>query len=256
MSLDPHRIFADHLLAERATAPASVATLQGHGADQRFDVYRNNVRSALAASLAARFPAAERVTGEPFFRAMALAFALAHPPRSPLLLDYGHDFPDFVESFEPAAGLPYLADLMRLEVLRGRAYHARDAAPLDPARLADCPADRVDALRFRLHPSTGLLRSAHPVLTIWAMNSGARALAPIRDWAGEDVLVVRPRLELRLHLLPAGGAAFLQALGAGATLAAAVEAALADHPDFDLQQSFAAALASGVLTDAEEGFAP
>jgi hypothetical protein len=40
------------------------------------------------------------------------------------------DFPDFIEQFEPASSVPYLADVARLEMLRVRAFHAADADPL------------------------------------------------------------------------------------------------------------------------------
>ena len=53
---------------------------------------------------ARRFPAVERLVGEEFFAGMAREFVMAHPPRSPLLLTYGDEFPDFIAAFEPARG--------------------------------------------------------------------------------------------------------------------------------------------------------
>jgi hypothetical protein len=39
------------------------------------------------------------------------------PPTSPLLFEYGRDFPLFIESYEYAQGMPWLADTARIERL-------------------------------------------------------------------------------------------------------------------------------------------
>lgn len=248
--------FAEALLDPALPLPGGLTTIAGYAPEQRFDVYRNNVRAGLAGALASRFPAAVRITGEAFFRMMALDYALKHPPASALLMTYGEDFPAFAAGYEPAAGLPYLADVMRIDLLRGRAYHAADAVPLAAAALAAVPAEDVGHLRFALHPSLGILRSPHPAFTIWAMNSGERALGAITAWEGEDVLVIRPELELRVISLPAGGAAFLLALGKGLDLASAVEAAVDDNTEFDLEKNLGGALAHGVFAGLHQGDTP
>ena len=114
-------------------------------------------------ALGTRFPATSRIVGEEFFNAMARVFVIAHPPRSPLLMTYGDDFPDFIADFEPAAELPYLADVARLEAARTRAYHAADAVLLDPAAVAaTIGQEALGAVRFALHPSAR--RSSAPAI--------------------------------------------------------------------------------------------
>ena len=139
--------------------------------EKRFAVYRNNVVVSLIDALAARFPVTQRIVGEEFFRAMAGVFARAHPPRSPLMMHYGDDLPDFIAGFAPAAELPYLADVARLEAARSRAFHAADAMPLGAEDFAAIPPEALAALRVMFFPGTAILRSAHPVVTIWAMNA-------------------------------------------------------------------------------------
>jgi hypothetical protein len=67
---------------------------------------------------------------------MAGAFARANPPRSPVMAHYGAGFAGFIEEFPPAAGLPYLADVARLELLRVHAYHAVEAQAVSPESIA------------------------------------------------------------------------------------------------------------------------
>ena len=249
MSLGTQRLFAGALLGTDRPIPDGLTSWNRPRPERRFAVYRNNVAAGLIRALASRFPVAEKIVGEAFFAGMAQAFITQHPPRSPLLLNYGDGFADFVETFDPAAAeLTYLPDVMRLEAARGKAYHAADQAPLEPANLAGLDSDALAALRFVFHPSVAVICSIHPVVTIWAMNAGEAELSPIEDWTGEDALVVRPHLTVQIQRLPAGGAKFLTTLMSGATLAAAVEFALGAAPEFDLATNLAGILQSGALT--------
>ncbi|MFB2552697.1 HvfC/BufC N-terminal domain-containing protein [Ensifer soli] len=228
--------------------PAGLAAWNGARPDRRFRVYRDNTAIGLAGALASRFPATERIVGTDFFAALAAAYVSRHPPRSPLLLAYGDDFGDFIAGFSPAADLPYLADVARLEAARGRAYHAEDAAPLRPAALAGVAAERIGALVFVPHPSLSVLPSPYPVVTIWAMNGGDRAPAPVDFRQSEDALVVRPDMQVEVRRLPPGGRAFLAALAGGRTLADAAEAGLDVCAGFDLAANLAGLLQAGAFT--------
>ena len=116
-----------------------------------------------------------------------------------------------------------------------------------PAELAALDAGAVAGLRIDLHPSLEIVRSDHPIVTIWAMNSGAQKLAPIETWSAEDALIVRPYLDVEVRLLPPGGAVFLRALAEGRSLGSAADAALADHPDFDLTGNLAGLIGWGLV---------
>jgi hypothetical protein len=104
-------------------------------------------------------------------------------------------------------------------------------------------------MRFGLHPSTEIVRSPHPIVTIWAMNSGKQDVARIENWHAEDALVFRPFLDVEVRALSPGGAAFLLALAGGRPFGEATEAALADYPDFDLARNLAALIGLGLVRD-------
>jgi hypothetical protein len=237
--LDPERAIPTGLTAHHARTP-----------EKRYAVYRNNVTVGLIDALAARFPATQKIVGEEFFREMARVYARAQPPRSPLLMFYGDGFPDFIADFEPAAELVYLADVARLEAARTRVFHAADAEPLDASVLQSLDESRLGRLRVAPHPGTEIVRSTHPIVTIWAMNSGEREVEAIEDWCGEDALIVRPQFEVQVRALPAGGAAFLLALFAGARLDDAIEAARTESEEFDLVANLAGLISSGAAMHA------
>lgn len=248
MSLFTQSRFADALRDDALAVPQGLTSWNLPAPQRRFDVYRNNVAVGLASALASRFPVAEQIVGEAFFTGMARIFVAAFPPKSPLLLHYGDDFGDFVDAFAPASDVPYLADVIRLEAARGHAYHAADHAPLDPAVLAAVPPEDLASVVFEPHPSLGIVRSVHPVVTIWAMNAGDLPLAPIENWVAEDALIARPQMTVNVQTLPPGGAVFMAALMTGATLGAAFEAALAETDAFDLSANLAGILQSGAFS--------
>jgi hypothetical protein len=248
MSLDIQADFTAALRDAGRPLPQGLTAWNGPQPERRFGVYRNNVMVGLIGALASRFPATGKIVGEEFFAAMVVEFIRLLPPRSPLLLAYGDELADFAGNFEPAKPLDYLPDVIRLEAARGYAYHAADALPLDPATLAPLTPERVAELRFIPHPSLSVIRSDHPIITIWAMNSGEMPLTPIEDWRGEDALVVRPGMTVEVHRLPPGGATFLEALADGANLAAAVEAAMQETENFDISANLAGALSAGAFT--------
>jgi len=208
--------------------------------ERRFAVYRNNVYVSLVEALATRFPVCRALVGDEFFRAMARDFVAAHPPRSPLLMTYGDDFGDFIDGFAPAAPVPYLGDVARLEAARTRAYHAEDAEPLGAEAFAGIEPMVLPTVRLALHPSLELLASRFPVVSIWeAHQDNAAALQSLDLSADEDALVLRPRLEVETYRLPPGAYWFLRALSASRALGEAAADACAAMPGFDLVSSFA-----------------
>lgn len=235
------------LLDPAAAIPAGVGPYVPAALDRRFAVYRNNVAVGLVEAMVRRFPAVCAIVGDEFFRAMAREFIRASPPRSPVLLNYGEAFPDFLERFGPAADLPYLADVARLEIARGQAHHAADASRVTAAALAALDPHRP-GVRVGIHPAVRLVRSAYPVVTLWAMNAGEQTPAAIEEWGGEDAVVVRPAFQVLVHHLPPGGFAFLQALREGATLEAAMMAAFIASEQFDASAAVADLVALGIAT--------
>jgi hypothetical protein len=245
--------FSAALLDPERETPSLVAGPNGKAGRKRFDVYRNNVTVSLIDALAASFPATMRITGEEFFRAMARFHVRQSPPTSPLLFEYGRSFPDFIERYEHARSLPWLADVARIERAWLDAYHAADAEPLEPASLGSIAAERLPETVLTPHPATRVTRSRFPAVAIFSANRAEEPVARIESAEPQDGLLTRPGLEVVLRHLPPGGAVFLGLLLAGATLGAAAAAALADSPDFDLSANMAGMLEAGAFMAADSG---
>lgn len=235
--------FARELTAAECEAPMGVVAPDGQVSAKRFSVYRNNAASTLIEALGDNFPLCRALVGERFFDAMAAVHMREHPPRSPILFRYGDTFPDFAAAFPPAAGVPYLADVARLEWAWLRAFHATDATPLAAAALGDFPSERLGELRVSLHPALALISSPYPIVSIAARLRAGDDLAGLDMEAGEDALVTRPALEVELRDLPPGAAAFIAALRE-VPLGPAAEAGTATE-GFDLSANIAGLFAAG-----------
>lgn len=229
-------MFAASLRDPATPLPQGIVSPRGTDTKRRFAVYRNNVAAGLVRALESRFPVVARLVGEEFFRGMAHLYVTSDLPRSPILFRYGSGFPDFIEGFAPAAGLPYLADVARLELARGRAYHAADALPLEPEAFAGLDAERLAAISVRLHPSVELMTSQHPVVSIWRAHQ-QEGKPHIVEWGPEAALVLQPAFEVEVHRLPRGGYPFMIALKQGLSLARSATIAAAEASDFNAVQT-------------------
>src|SRR5262249_20418531 len=155
---------------------------------------------------AAIYPAVQRITGVDFFRAMARFHVRATPPASPLLFEYGRDFPAFIEGYEHAQDMPWLADTARIEPAWLHTYHGAGASALSADALAAVPPERLGDLVLAAHPAARIVRSIYPAVSIFAMNRGEGPVAPLQSSAAEDALVTRPDMEVTVRRLPPGGA--------------------------------------------------
>lgn len=201
--------FAAAVLDPTLPCPPGLRTWNGSNPAARLAVHRNNVICSLIAALADTFPVVEELVGAEFFRAMAAVFIREAPPRSSILAHYGQQFPDFIQRFEPAGSVPYLADVARLEMARVRAYHAGDAVTLVPGAvsLAWASGDRSGESHLVCHPSVSVVSSRHAVVSIWAAHQDGGDLASIDPDSPEDAIVLRSGLDVLVLRLPPDGAA-------------------------------------------------
>jgi hypothetical protein len=93
------RAFAAALGEPSAPPPAMTHGRGGAPDARRFAVYRNNVAVGLIGAVEARYPVSRRIAGDDLFRAMARAFVRAHRPRSPVMIAYGEEFPEFAADY-------------------------------------------------------------------------------------------------------------------------------------------------------------
>jgi hypothetical protein len=225
----PQPELAAHLRDPARPAPLLAPALPSDIATpaQRIAVHANNRRAALCDALRANHPVVAQLVGDEFFQAMAREFVASHPPRTPALLHYGEALPRFIESFEPADAVPYLADVARIERAWRESYHAADPDPLSLGALAGADPAVLLASRVELHPSARLVESRWPVASLWRAHQRAHEGRGLRHDGAECVLVVRPAARVRMHRVSQADATMLRRLAEGATL----EASALERPE-------------------------
>lgn len=240
------RHFSNGLLDPSVPPPSGVIGPNGRAAGARYDVYRNNVTASLIEALAAAYPVVKTIVGKEFFDAMAALFTRKHPPKSPLMIYYGEEFPEFLTRFPPAAHLGYLPDVARVERARRWAYHGPDASPCAPSALSKLEGDNLYNARLVLHPTLKIVRSRYPVFSIWRFNS-TKDKSPIGK-AKEITMISRPADQVIMQNPSNSVTTFIESLSS-APLGVAIDKAKGAEGDFDLTDALTGLLSSGLLID-------
>lgn len=238
--------FARALLGLGAKPDDEAAALTAQPA---FAVYRNTVMKGCIDALQANYPAVARLVGEEWFRAAAAVYVREALPADPTLLRYGAGFADFLARFEPAAELPYLHGVARLDRYWTEAHAAPDAGALDASAVARLAPEVIAKTVLRPHPAARWAWFAEgPIYTIWSRNRADSAPEPDIDWQPDGALLVRPRDAVEWTALDAAACAFLDACAAGSTLAGAAQAALEVQGNADLARLMSNLLEAGAFS--------
>ena len=202
--------------------------------------------------LTAHFPVTRRVAGDESFDAMARRFIAIERSRPAPRFPNWEAFPSFLRSQGKAASIEYVADIAELEMARGKAKCAANAPPIGAHAFPSLRAQRLRGLRLVLHPSIFLVASRFPIVTIWETYQREHENGRVGRWNAECALVARPLLEVEVRRLPPGGHAFISALSQGRTIAAAIDAATAADPKFDMAINRALLIEANVVIGIRE----
>ena len=188
--------------------------------------------------------------GEESFRNMARAFVARHPPGKRSLVGYGETLPDFIDAHSGEHGLPWLADLARLDRSWLEAHLAADAQPIGADAVSQLTEADLMETRFRLHPSVRLTDTGYELSALWSMLDDGNSPTGQVNIAQRRAcqLFWRPAQEVRSGPLSPPMAGFFKTLIAGQTLGQACESAIATEPGADLSAIIAFTFQSGLLT--------
>lgn len=245
---DTQAAFAAHLAGDiRADLVASIAG-GSPTALQRLQLHRHHIATSIAAALAATFATVAAVVGPDFFQRLARDFIAGSPPGSPVLSRYGERFPEFVAMKQEMHGLPYLADVARLDWALNVAFHSPLEPRLSAVELAALPEEALPDLSVRLPAGSSLIESAWPLDLIWQASQPGASVDRVDLTAGPTALVIFRRVEdAAFAVLTSGEAAFVKGLSRGDTLAVAAQRTAQLGEDFDLAATFGRLLGLGLL---------
>lgn len=236
--------FRAALLDSAQPVPQGLLDANDGPAGRRFNVYRNNVAVSLTEAMHQAFPVITKLLGPQNMDGLAGIFLRQHPPTSPLMMHYGEAFPEFLTGMQQLSHLGYLPDVARLELALRRSYHAADSTPISPEELAIDPESLMGAT-VEFAPAMKLIRSQWPIAGIWTFNTVDGSPKP--QAVAEDVVITRVEFDPEPHVLPPGGADWIEALLAGQTIGKAHDIAEGLSPGFDLGATLALLLQGGAI---------
>jgi len=164
------------------------------------------------------------------------------------LLEYGEDFPAFLQRFEPARELPYLSGVAQLDRLWLELFSAVEQPVLALAALATKTPEQL--ARKTLVPRAALRWrwfAELPVFSIWSCTREGREVPAAMLWQGEGALLSRNAGRIGWQPLERAGCVFLDACAAGRSLEQASELALAVQPELDFNDLLGRLLSAGAF---------
>lgn len=213
-----------------------------------FTVYRNTVLKGCVDALQANFPSVERLVGNPWFRAAATVHATQTPPSDARLIFYGEHFATFIEQFEPAQHLPYLANVARADRLWIEVHTAPADSSLNRLAMTNLAPELLGQQHLR--PRTDVRWqwfAEQPIYSIWHCNRLALDLPEPLDWQGEGLLLHRQAGQMQWQPLSEAECLFLDACASGQSLEVAANTVLAFDSTLDFTALLGRLLAAKVF---------
>jgi hypothetical protein len=209
-------------------------------------VYRNTVIHGAVEALRANYPVVEQIVGEEMFEHVAVDFASARPPATPILALFGSEFAEWLTHQEWIADLPYLPDVARVECLHLQCLFAPEHEPTPTDELGR--RSRQPGATLRLHPATTFSWLSTPAMSIWLAHQRPTASEIAPEWKAEGALFARPTPFL-IHAPRIGRAAhrILTGIRLGETISCALAAARGLYPDDDPAAVFTSLVNLGVF---------
>jgi hypothetical protein len=248
---DTQIAFSGALRSGEAGALASLLVDDGIAPQMRLQIYRNNHRLAVLATMQATYPVIERLGGADWFRHSVIQFQDMYPSRSGDRQYLGEKYPDFLRAALAGTAHVYFADVAALEWAYQCVLTAEERAPMDIAVLQAVSPQDHERLLFVPRPALRLVESEFPIFAIWHSNQPSVSEVPEMrlDSNPSRVLLIRRKDHVELRELSEGSSLLLQQWLAGTALKVAAAAVAARVTEFDLGLSLRELLSLETIAD-------
>lgn len=160
-------------------------------ADERIDVYRNNIFVSLKSTLLGIFPVVADVVSVEYFRFISHEFIQNKPPQQGSLLYYGENFSEFLGSHSSAKNFPFLKDLANLEWMIHKSFYAKDEAALKAESFKKNISIDIENIHFKSAAHATLMTSSFAVYSLYNAVIKKGDVKEINIQEGECAIVYR-----------------------------------------------------------------
>ena len=223
-------------------------------AKDRLQVHKNNYRLTLSAALIDIYPVLMSFVGHEWLEAALKKFVLEYPPQDACLSGYGGKLADFLKGFEPAAAMPYLVDIARLEWAIYDCQNAKEDKVLSAQEWHDIAGTGIQNQSLQFVQAHQFISSDYPLLDLWQAGSGLEVDGEIDlSSGGVRLLVIRPHTEVVLFALKEDEYAFLRSLQKGGSIVAASLAAGWAEESSPLAEAMGRYISDGLFRTGKKG---
>lgn len=200
---------------------------------KQFAAYRERALRGLTDILRSVYPTTVGVMGDEEFNKAARAFFLQSQPQNvdPILI--GEPFAPFLELYPTEEKLPHLPDVATLDYGCFKAKQAIDATAMNTRIFTDLSPEQLAARRIQLHPACFWMSSPYAIYDIWRSHSSQFSAKPLPVESPQEVVIIRPKLQVEVHRVDVGLIKVLDAIDAGETLNSALMDARMTDPGFN-----------------------
>jgi len=175
-------------------------------AEARLQVYQNNYQGTLTDAIIGIFPIVVAFVGEVFTRAALKHYIDQSPPREASLSTYGKAFPAFLQAYEHAADVPYIADMATLEWSIHALQHEDEVV-----RDANSAEDQLS-----INERAIFIDSEFPLLNLWMVGNGQLTPEAVHiDQGGQYVCVLLQEGQVQLFALSSAEQEILLSIQSG-----------------------------------------
>ena len=199
---------------------------------ERLRAYTGGLPARVHDSLAQDYPALAHVIGSSAFHGFVHRYLRVLPAGVYNLNEIGSCLPEFLATDAVAVEFAFAPDLARLELAVRIAFHARESAALDAAKLAGWTLEDWGEATLRFQPSLAVVSSPWPIRDVWAArNTPIDEIDIALEGRPQHVLVHRLGYEVVCEVVEEREALALGQLLAGRTLGEVAEALVGSGGD-------------------------
>lgn len=256
ISLSLHKLqiaFQHALLTPEKTPLSAYIHQNGLTANQRIQIYQNNLFFTLTSALKKTYPTVYQLAGESFFSTIAKHYMIRYPSTFADLNFFGIHFGKFLAIFPVTKSLVYLKEMALLEWACHEVFREKEVEHFDLDKLKIIPENRYHQLKFKLNPACRLLACQYPILSIWkrCQKQPVNRMHIENNLAKkeEKILIIRRSLDITFEKLKEGEFSLLSAFGKGLTFNKACALALKSDRTFNIENYLKQAILKKVIVD-------
>lgn len=213
-------------------------------------IYRNGVIKGCLDALASNFPTLKAYIGDARFTELARGYIQHHWPKDTRLSTYGEQLSSFIgnKSNNAVHAFPYSQDFATLDRGWLDALFAQDEQSLDGNDITAIltQESQQDLFSLQLAQSVKLMHLSHSCINHWLALKFSEPSSQT-DNSSCSVLFWRFQQQVQYRMLSAFEEHFIRSMTSTASILAAAEMVITEHPNEDIGALFGALLTAGIL---------